>query len=79
MAVHHRGSQLKLEELPKALPAATGSDDETELWVFSDGQAVAKVESGDTATGWILTADQQWKKIGPWADELLDAEVLTTS
>ncbi|MFS0691674.1 hypothetical protein [Streptomyces nitrosporeus] len=73
------GSQLKLEELPKALPAAASSDDETELWVFPDGQAVAKVENGDTATGWILTADQQWKKIGPWADELLDAEVLTTS
>ncbi|MGW0673169.1 hypothetical protein [Streptomyces sp. NPDC002746] len=73
------GTQLKLKELPKALPTAASSDDETELWVFPDGQAVAKVEAGDTATGWILTADQQWKKIGPWAADLQDAEVLTTA
>lgn len=73
------GSQLKLKELPKALPAAASSDDETELWAFPDGQAVAKAEDGDTATGWILTVDQQWKKIGPWPADLLDAEVLTTA
>ncbi|MFF3734080.1 hypothetical protein ACFYXM_28180 [Streptomyces sp. NPDC002476] len=73
------GSQLKLKELPKALPATTSTDGETELWVFPDGQAVAKVEDGDAATGWILTADQEWKKVGPWAADLQDAEIHTTA
>ncbi|MFI5749001.1 hypothetical protein ACIBBE_24415 [Streptomyces sp. NPDC051644] len=73
------GSQLKLQALPKALPPSTSTDDETDLWVFPDGQAVAKVEDSDAATGWILTADEEWKKVGPWDADLQDAEVLTTA
>jgi hypothetical protein len=73
------GSRLKLKELPEALPVVASGDSETALWVFPDGQAVAKVQDGDTATGWVLTAGQQWKKIGPWAADLQDAEVVTTA
>ncbi|MFF2228292.1 hypothetical protein ACFVV7_33800 [Streptomyces globisporus] len=73
------GSQLKLTELPAALPAAAAADGETELWAFPDGQAVAKAEDGDTASGWILSADGKWQKTGAWPADLQDAEVLTTA
>lgn len=73
------GSKLKLKGLAQALPPAADSDDETELWAFPDGGAVAKAEEGDAATGWILNTSGKWKKIGPWAEDLQDAEVEPTA
>ncbi|MEV8335597.1 hypothetical protein [Streptomyces niveus] len=73
------GAQLKLQELSTALPPSSNSDDDTQLWAFPDGRAVARVEEGDSSTGWILTAAGKWKKTGPWAADLQDAEVGPTA
>lgn len=69
--------KLKLTALRNALPPST--DEETKLWTFPDGRAVAKVTKGDTATGWVLTSSGTWKKTGPWAADLKDAEIATTA
>ncbi|MFF1714377.1 hypothetical protein [Streptomyces sp. NPDC058268] len=71
------GTELKLTALPDALAPSTSA--KTELWALPGGRAVAKVEEGDAATGWILTADGAWKKVGPWLADLEDADIEPTA
>ncbi|MGW7319452.1 hypothetical protein [Streptomyces sp. NPDC054865] len=72
------GAELKLQPLSKTLPVSADTDEETELWAFPDGRAVAKV-GGGAPTGWILTEAGEWKNVGPWPAELQEAEVEPTA